>query len=248
MMQHKMALKRKLVETLSLLTTTLMLFAPAWADSRGSTVYSGDGTALDLRLLPEDLEHSHTTSRPDFTGLWVLDRNNSDDPKEVLEAARPSRGGFPGPGSGSDGFGGGTGRGSGPSGGPGGPPGGGPMGHGPRDGLEPMHDLFVDELDIVHREPLMEITTAGHGKRKVYTDFRGSSVSAMGGRDQRVSTGGWEGNRFVIETTTGGGRQIIQRFRLLTDPRRLEVVTELPAPGEQGKSIEVKQVFLSKPH
>lgn len=247
MMRDKRALCPRLGKTLSLLAITLALSAPARADFRGSTVYGGDGSAPDLRLLPEDVERPRTASRSDFTGLWVLDPKNSDDPKEVLKAARPARGGPPVSGGGPGGFGGGPGHGAGPGGGPGGPPGGNPMGRGPRDGLEPMPDVFVEQLNIVHREPLIEITAAGRGKRRIYTDYRGSSVSAMGSGDQRVSTGGWEGNRLVIETTTAGGGQTIERFRLLTNPRRLELVTELPSPGGQGKRIKVRQVFLSKP-
>ena len=84
------------------------------------------------------------------------------------------------------------------------------------------------------------------GTRKLYTDFRGASVSAKGGMDQQVVTGGWEGDVLVIEITSAGGSQLVQHLRLLDEPLRLERITEVPGLGGSNEAIQVKQIFLPK--
>jgi len=69
----------------------------------------------------------------------------------------------------------------------------------------------------------------------------------MGGLNQRVTTAGWEGRVLVMETIQSNGLRTIERLRLLTRPRRLEMVTELPIKDEKGKTVQVKQIFLPAP-
>ncbi len=185
---------------------------------------------------------------PDLTGTWVLDKEASDDPEAKLKVARSDRA-RPATGDRGDG---GFGRRPGDTGRPAGgresnrKTGEGRYRSGGRADSGVMAELSVKTLEIVHQEPLLTVTTDRQGTRKLYTDFRGASVSAQGGMDQQVVTGGWEGDVLVIEITSAGGEHIVQRLRLLDEPLRLERVTELPGRDENSKAIQVKQIFLPK--
>ena len=176
--------------------------------------------------------------RPNFSGTWLLDKSASDNPEEVFKESlakrkRPSffpGGGMPGRGSGM---------------GPGG------FGRPPIGGMDkrkefdkrPLAELSVDQLEIRHAEPELIIVADQLDKQRIFTDFRGSSISALGGMQQKVVTAGWESNVLVIESRTSGVNVTIQRLRLLANPRRLERVTEIPSPGPEGESIKIKQIF-----
>jgi hypothetical protein len=239
------------------------LAAPCQADPPDGGALIGSPRTLDLRLTPGDLDGFKTIARPDFSGRWVLDRRRSDDLKDALRAAAGSdrrgaqdgEGGGAGGSSGRGGGGpGGGGSGGGGSGG-GGPGGGGPGGQasqqgGPGGGRGRGNDtraaesLLSNRLDILHREPLLEIETEQHRKRRLYTDHRGSSVSSMGTLGSMASTARWQGNQLVIKTSSGGGVETIQRLRMLASPRRLELITELPSRDGYGAPVDIKQVFL----
>lgn len=229
---------------LIVLVFVLGFFGQAYADAKEFAQGKDNTTALDLSLSPALIEQTPAVSHPDLTGFWVLDRTAGDDPKEVVKAARAGGArSFPG-----DRDHGGSGRGTGDGG-------GGRFGHKPGDGRMgrdasfesgPIVGLFLDQFEVIHQEPLLTITSTEHGTRKIYTDYRASSVSAMGDLDQPVTTGGWEGTVLVIEMTTAGGNHAIQRLQLLTEPRRLERVTEFKMRDKKGKPIQIRQIFLLK--
>lgn len=77
-------------------------------------------------------------------------------------------------------------------------------------------------LDIHHQDPLLRITTLGH-TREVYTDLRASAVSAEGAMRQQVSVAGWEDAAVIVETTLGGGSDVIQRYHLARGGAELHV-------------------------
>lgn len=170
---------------------------------------------------------------PDFSGSWKLDKSASDDPEEIIKASRNKRkktaffpgGDMPGHGNGMgrSGFGG-------PS-------------PGDMDDKHPPAALLVVHLEIFHSDPELRVVADQIDKQTIYTDFRSTSISTRGGPQQKVVIAGWEGSELVIETRTLGGSAMIQRLRLLEDPRRLERVTEIPSPDPDEESIVIKQVF-----
>jgi hypothetical protein len=164
--------------------------------------------------------------KSDLSGTWVLDRKASDDPAETLRAIR-QRGEplFGMADRGSD-------TGTLPSNGPGSAP-----------GRQVRHHLDARRLTIVHRDPLLIITPGNGSPRRLYTDDRPASVTALGGEDQRVAIAGWEGDSLVVETTMGTDR-VVEYYRLLSTPRRLEVVTELPDWGRPQGPAQIRRIYV----
>ncbi len=250
MKKHQKAWKRRLGVLLA--TIVLTPPTPIQAQPLDTGTPRAPASSLDLRLKPGDLALADSAVRPDFSGRWVLDPKHSDDPKDVIGTAVSDDRGASGGGSDRGGPGGQAGRGVGPAGGGGpggqtdrqGRPGGGGRGRNGGTRVESVLALLGDRLDILHREPSLEIQTAPHRKRKLYTDRRGPSIAAMGVMGSQVSTAGWQGNQLVIRTSNGAGEQILQRLRILTGPRRLELVTELPPRDAYGNSVMLRQIFV----
>ncbi len=174
-------------------------------------------------------------AKPDFSGSWSLDTKASDDPqekmKEIAQAMRQNSGGGRGMrgGSGGQGRGGGMGggrRGSGASGGAGG------------RGEMASGDLFAlaavsRTLDITHEDPTLLIADENDRRQRLFTDFRGASVSASGGLQQRVTVAGWEGAVLVVETTLNNGSKLIQRYQANAERSQLTISSAVHLPGMQ---------------
>jgi hypothetical protein len=64
----------------------------------------------------------------------------------------------------------------------------------------------AEKLDITHADPMLLIADENEQRQRLFTDFRGASVSASGGLRQRVAVAGWEGAALVVETTMIGGK------------------------------------------
>jgi len=169
-------------------------------------------------------------SRPDFSGLWAFNTKASDDPLEKLKAAmQPAKGGGRGMGGGS----GGQGRGGGM--------GGGRHGRGSPEGLtgrgempsREMSELIVatGSLDITHADPMLLIVDENAQRQRLYTDFRGASVSANGGLRQRVAVAGWEGGVLVVESSMSNGLKLVQHYQIDADTGQL-VISAVAHPSE----------------
>ncbi len=193
--------------------------------------------SIDLNKLDDK------TTRPNFTGVWVLNHSASDDSKEVLNKMKKGKNGPSGSGKRSGRGPGGMGRGKPESGRPG------DMAHsideslpiGNNNGPELLEKLLINELVIQHNEPLFRVNM-----KRIYTDLRGSSVSVLGGADQSVSFAGWEGNSLVIETTQDDTPKTNERFTLLANPKRLERTTEIQLRGQKNNTVQIKQIYELK--
>lgn len=172
---------------------------PATGKGGGSATVSADVTSQ---------------SRPDFSGHWILDAKASDDPmekaKEAMQATKQARGGGRGMGGGS----GGMGRGGGMGGGHQGRGASAGMGGGGQTSGE-MAALLASsaELHISQQDPMLLITDENDQRQRLYTDFRGASVSANGGLHQRVAVAGWEAAVLVVETTMLG-KKLTQGYQI----------------------------------
>lgn len=164
-------------------------------------------------------------ARPDFSGDWQLNTQASDDPRaklrEAMQAARQATGGERGMGGGMGRGGGGKGR-----GGMGGMGGAGGMGGKRGASGEFSGQLAVaQKLHISHEDPALLIVDENERPQRLYTDFRGGSVSAAGGLEQQVSVAGWEGDALVVETAMLG-RKTVQQYAIDRTNAQLVVTTQ----------------------
>ncbi|MCT8875896.1 hypothetical protein [Shewanella xiamenensis] len=168
--------------------------------------------------------------RPDFSGDWLLNTKASDDPrekaKEAAQASRQARGGGPG----------GMGRGGGRQ-----DRGGGMGGSGGLSSGELSAQLApAQELHVIHQDPMLLIADESDRRQRLYTDFRGASVSASGGLQQRVAIAGWEGAVLVVETTTLG-KKFVQSYQI--DGRNGQLIISSVAQVSEGQPVSYRLVY-----
>lgn len=173
-------------------------------------------------------------ARTDFSGHWTLNTELSDSPqekaKEAMQALKQGKNGGRGMGGAAGGKGGGM--------------GGGRKGRGAQEGMAghsetPSREMFAllvtsQKLDISHQEPLLLIADENDQQQRIYTDFRGASVSASGGVQQRTSIAGWEGAALVVETTMSGGSRLIQTYQIDVKTGRLLIGVAASLPEKQA--------------
>lgn len=167
-------------------------------------------------------------SRPDFSGHWVLNTKASDDPMEkAKEAMKQAK-------AGGRGMGGGQGRGGGMGGMGGRRQGrGSPEGMGGRGMLPSEMSALIasaGKLDITHEDPMLLVSDENDRRQRVFTDFRGASVSASGGMQQRVAVAGWEGAALVVETTMSDGSKLVQNYQIDANTGQLTISTSANRP------------------
>lgn len=103
-------------------------------------------------------------------------------------------------------------------------------------------------LVVRHREPTIVFGEPGPGQQRLYTDFRGASVSALGGSGQRVVTAGWQQQDLIVETATAGGQRLVERFSVEdgdgSAPRRLLLTREtVLRDGRRDATLSVRLVY-----
>ncbi|MEE2775660.1 MAG: VWA domain-containing protein [Acidobacteriota bacterium] len=176
---------------------------------------SGSGAA---KLLAQEAD-----TVPDFTGVWVRDDTQSEDPLEIVseEVTYGPGGSFSGVTFGRRGRGGG-GRGPGRG------------GDTARDELQDARERLrhlvqgLDALSIRHRDPEIELRDTNRETRVVYTDGR---ALGDGFGSQTVSV--IENGILVIETRNAGA-QLMQSMELDPDGQRLYVLTDIQGRGTEA--------------
>lgn len=177
---------------------------------------------------------------PNFSGRWVLNEKVSDDPRAKVKDAMKSMKRPRGP-SQTGGVGGGRGG--------GGKKGG--RGHAAMDPAGQGRGVQLGDvdypsmsktLDIAQADPRVLITDEDGRVQQIYSDLRGSSISASGSLQQRVTTAGWERGALVVESTANNGQRLIQTYSLKADPRQLVVLAEITIP-QLDDPIQVRQVY-----
>lgn len=178
--------------------------------------------------------------RPDFSGDWLLNTKASDDPrekvKEAAQASRQARGGGRGMGGGSGGMGRGGGMGGGRQGRGGGMGGGGNLPSGELSALPAP----AQELHVIHQDPMLLISDESDRRQRLFTDFRGASVSASGGLQQRVAVAGWEGAVLVVETTTLGNK-FVQSYQI--DGGNEQLIISSVVQVSEGQPVSYRLVY-----
>jgi hypothetical protein len=163
-----------------------------------------------------------------FAGVWKLNRDQSDDPRQKLEQASGSGGGWgQGPGGGWGGWGGGgggvpgTGRG-------GWNRGGRPI---PEDGVADMADF--SQLTIEQSDTSAKVSGATGRVLAQYSAENGGEKatgkkSKNGAKEPPVAQ--WQGDRLVTTTNAPRGGRITRTYELSNDRRQLYLTTRLESP------------------
>ena len=184
-----------------------------------------------------------TSKKPNFTGLWVLNNEKSQNPHEELtqNMRKPDNAkGGRGKNGGGDGSHSGRGKGNADKQGKN-YSGSTKNSRGFKALPQELHTLLTasETLELKHEEALFSILSKS-GLDKVYTDFR-SSVSSSNNPNQKVIIAGWEQNTLVVESTLSSGR-LIQQFKLNTVSDELWIKTSILTP-QLSKSVEYISVY-----
>jgi hypothetical protein len=193
-----------------------------------------------------------------LSGTWTLDLALSDDPAEKMQEAAESRHRSGGGGGGRGGFGGGGGRGGYGGGGGRGGYGGGRGGYGggsssdasgngggrgtdessgtPNEMLWDVHRLVV--TDGLAKDPKFVVEMADGGKRTLYTDGRKVEIEESTGTTTIHAKR--KGGKVVVDTEYPNGREVVETWELLANPRLLVVTTKIS--GKRG-SFTFKRVW-----
>jgi hypothetical protein len=198
-----------------------------------------DHWALYQRLA--DRRAPASPSRPDFSGLWFLNAQASDDPRDKAQAARQAIKQAKGSGQGMGDGSGGRGRGGGMGGGR--QSRGSSVGMGGRSEM-PSREISAliataEKLDISHQDPMLLVIDENDQRQRLFTDFRGVSVSASGGAQQRVAVAGWEGAALVVETSLNNGSKLIQHYQIDANTGRLMISAAVDLPEMQAVSYRL---------
>lgn len=186
------------------------------------------------------------TSGIDLSGTWVLNKELSDNPQEVMkkrmESMRPPGGGGPGgmrpPGGGGGMGGGGVPGGGGGMGGP--PPGAGPGGMDDED--NPEHEQMkkrfremepAKQIVIVSTDEQVTFMPQGRDTLVVYPDGKKHDHKTHVGVTTQAE---WKHLALEVQVKDQNGREAKRLYRINSDGQ-LEVVTEFQPP--QGEKITI---------
>ena len=155
-------------------------------------------------------------ARPDFSGIWKLNTDLSEDPREKMQEARGSSGGRSG-GSfgGRGGMGGGGGR-----------RGGGDSGDKGGDGAMRLGETLAAQkvLTISHKDPELVIRDLNGRSRTLFTDARKLEEERSEGT-AKVQTK-WN-DRSVVVVTKIGSRETTETFERAADGAHLFLTTKI---------------------
>jgi hypothetical protein len=177
---------------------------------------------------------------PGLSGAWTLDLALSDDPAEKMREATEGhrsggggggrggggRGGFGGGGRG--GFGGGRGGGSSDSSGGSGSGSPGEWSGTPNELLWDVHRLVV--TDGLEKDPKFVVEMGDGSKRTLYTD--GRKVEEEQATGTTTIHAKRRSGRVVVDTEYPNGREVVETWELLANPRLLVVTTKIS--GKRG--------------
>lgn len=98
----------------------------------------------------------------------------------------------------------------------------------------------AQELHVTHEDPTLLIADERGQRQRLFTDFRGASVSASGGLQQRVAVAGWEGAVLVVETTMLG-KKLVQGYQI--DPGTGQLVISCVAHVSSAPPVSYRLVY-----
>jgi len=176
--------------------------------------------AFGIRLAASPAVAAETLPLPDYSGVWKLNRELSDDPAQALKDMRGSSGG-------SSGWHGRGGRGRhGGSGGSG-------------DGV-----AALETLTIRHSEPEVTIVDGAGREHRFTTDGRKSEEERSRGGTTKVSAA-WKDGRLEVVTAPEHGPKWTETYAITADRTQLTVTTKID--GARGGSATIRRVYDAVP-
>ena len=175
-------------------------------------------------------------SLPDYSGVWTIDRQLSDDPAQALKAWRDSSS-PPGSSGGSHGHGRGHGHGGGGSG-----SGGSTGDDAQAQGADPHGFAALDTLTIRHSEPEITIVDATGRERRLTTDGRKIEEEHSHGGTTKVSAT-WTEGRLQIVSVPEHGPKWTETYAIAADRSQLIVTTKVE--GSHGSPLTIRRVYDS---
>ena len=189
----------------------------------------GVGTRVSAIRLPDP------GGKPDLTGAWQLNRDQSDDPQKKLKGTKT--GTWTTPRAGTGGVTGGI---AGAHGGFGGV--GGPAYEQENPAMREAMGALTEapeKLTIVYRDADV-VLTSGEG---VVQTLRANGDTVLektaGGHDVERTTK-WDGSNLITEVKMSGGVKLTQTYTRSADGRQLFVTSRLEGPG---RVVDVRRVY-----
>jgi len=170
--------------------------------------------------------HRPGDDRPNFSGIWIINTALSDDPREKLAARGSQRQRGRGAGGGGQ-----RARGSAR-----------PSARGGAGNALGESLVATKTLTIAHSEPLFELTSESGERRRIYTDNRANSVSALSDTNRTLVSAAWERNALVVESNPSVGPRLVQRYELIANGSRLRVRT-LFGWSSSERNATIEQIY-----
>ena len=187
----------------------------------------GIRVALTPSVAAATLQAGANLPLPDYSGVWKLNRELSDDPAQALKDMRGSAGsggGWHGRGRGRHGGGGGAGEGSSESG-------------------ESSAFAALETLTIRHAEPDVTIVDGVGREHHVTTDGKKSEEERSRGGTTKL-TAGWKDGRLEIVTAPEHGPRWTETYAITADRSQLTITTKID--GGRGTAT-IRRVYEAVP-
>jgi hypothetical protein len=196
--------------------------------------------ALGARLaMTADVAAQTLTARaslpmPDYSGVWKLNRELSDDPAQAMKEMRGS--GRSGPSGGWHGHGRGGGRHG----------GGGSPGEGGSDSAASESPAFaaLETLTIRHSEPEITVVDAVGHEHRMTTDGKKVEEERSHGGTTKVAAAWKEGHLEVVSVPERGPRWT-ETYSITADRSQLTVTTKID--GSRGGTATIRRVYDAAP-
>ncbi len=199
------------------------LFRPVFL-ALSITVLVGFGAAE----APNDAAAVAAQDGPNIAGTWVINREDSDDPREAMQEAMQQGGG---PGDGQKG--GGRTRGGSSGRRPTGTRDPGAVGASPEQ-MQRIQRLMREAARAAQRIVIEQtdstvVVTTDRGQRVLFSDNRKIETTAPNGIDMELKTK-WDGNKLKVETKWDGGVKITEEYELQDEQLNLNIRIESTRP------------------
>lgn len=70
-------------------------------------------------------------------------------------------------------------------------------------------------------------------RQRLFTDFRGASVSVSDNSQQRVAVAGWESGALVVESRMNHGSKLVRQYQIDAETDQLIILSTVELPALQ---------------
>jgi len=214
------------------------------AEMNGNTTILSLGVLLGAVIMACSSSQQFDEVAPqdvDLSGIWILNADESDDPREQMDQMGGGTGGGGMRGGGgarpSGGMGGGM------RGGRGGT-GGGAMDPEKMQQTMEMVRQAARRIDLQQGDSTVTLVYDRAHSLMLHTDGRGLEQELPAGAKMEI-TAGWKGRYFVVEREIDGGGKITEEYMISTRTGQLYVITRLELGSRMPQPLEFRRVYDS---